>query len=68
MLFLGFAGLFSTLVALLHLNTLVSIFSYAQLLYKFNFLNLTYLVLVDGISIYFISLTTLLFIVCVLVA
>jgi len=68
LLFLGFVGLVSTFFMLLHLSTLISIFNYAALGYKFEFLNLAYLFLIDGISIYFILLTILLFIVCVLVA
>lgn len=68
LLFLGFIGLIYSLLLILHLSTLVSIFNYASAGYKFEFLSLTYLFLVDGISIYFILLTVLLFILCVLVA
>jgi NADH:ubiquinone oxidoreductase subunit 4 (subunit M) len=44
------------------------VFTYSLFLYKLEALNLTYVFLIDGISIYFLLLTLLLFIICVLIA
>lgn len=53
---------------LFYSNTLSSVFSLSLFVYKLELLNLTYMFLIDGISIYFLLLTLLLFIICVLIA
>lgn len=68
-LFLLTFSLFAFLVAthfIVTVTTLTSLFSQHITLYQFDFLNLSYSLLFDGITLYFILLTLLLFILCIL--
>ena len=66
LLLVSFFFLILTLQFLLLNNSLFSIYDFYLLVYKFNLLGLTYLLLFDNISMYFILLTLLLFLICIL--
>lgn len=68
LLTVGFIFFIFCTTLLLTTNALTAIFSHHTLVYKFDFLNLTYSLLLDGITLYFILLTLLLLIVCTLLA
>ena len=68
-LLLLFGAFFSFLITthlLITVSTLSTLFNHYILIYKFEFLNLSYSLLFDGITLYFILLTLLLFIICIL--
>jgi len=68
-LFLLFAGAFCFLFILEYLltsNTLSLVFDHYYLIYKFEWISLSYLLVFDSITLYFTLLTLLLFILCVL--
>jgi proton-translocating NADH-quinone oxidoreductase chain M len=68
MLFLGFFVFLFSVFLLLTTNTLLTIFSGYIISYKFEVLNLTYFLFFDGISLYFVLLTVLLYVISVLLA
>lgn len=68
LLFLGSLGFLAALFSLFYANTLSAIFTTSIFIYKLEAVNLTYMFLIDGISAYFLLLTLLLFIICVLIA
>jgi len=68
MLFLAFLFLIVTLQLTLSTNSLLTVFDYYVSLYQFKFINLNYVLAFDGLTLYFILLTVLLFIVCLLLA
>ena len=68
LLTVGFVFFIFCTTLLLTTNALTAVFSHHTLVYKFDFLNLTYSLLLDGITLYFILLTLLLLIVCTLLA
>lgn len=68
LLFLGGCSSLAVLVMLFYSNTLSALFSYSAFLYKFEALNITYIFLLDGISLYFLLLTAVLFLLCTLIA
>lgn len=68
LLFVGFFSFLFMLECLLTSNTLSLMFDHYYLIYKLEWINLSYLLLFDSITLYFILLTLLLFIVCILLA
>lgn len=66
LLIAGFLSLLATVHLLVTTNALVTLFSHSAVIYKFEFLNISFVWLLDGITLYFIFLTALLFIVCIL--
>lgn len=68
LLFVSFGFFLLALTYLLTSNTLGSLFDHYYLIYKFEWVNLDYLLLIDNVALYFILLTLLLFIVCILLA
>lgn len=67
-LFLAFLLLLVALQLVINSNSLLTVFDYYINVYKFEFINLNYVLAFDGITLYFILLTALLFIVCLLLA
>lgn len=67
-LFLAFLFLGVALQLTLSTNSLLTVFDYYVSLYQFKFINLNYVLAFDGLTLYFILLTLLLFIVCLLLA
>jgi NADH:ubiquinone oxidoreductase subunit 4 (subunit M) len=67
-LFLAFLVLIVALQFTLSTNSLLTVFDYYISLYQFKFINLNYVLAFDGLTLYFILLTVLLFIVCILLA
>lgn len=67
LLAIGFIFFLCITYFLLTSNILVTIFSDSIIIYKFKILNLTYSLLFDGVTLYFMLLTLLLFVVCILI-
>lgn len=68
LLFVGFCSFLFMVEYLLTSNTLSLVFDHYCLVYKFGWINLNYLLLFDSITLYFILLTLLLFVLCILLA
>lgn len=66
LLFLGFICFTLFLQLLLNANTLFTTFDYYMLVYDFKFLNVAYMLSFDSVTLYFVLLTLLLFLVCIL--
>lgn len=66
LLFFSFFSFFFFLCLLLNSNFLLALFEYQFHLYRLEFINLNYTLSFDGLGLYFILLTLLLFTLCVL--
>lgn len=67
-LFLAFMVLIVTLQLLIGANSLLTVFDYYVSIYRFDFININYTLAFDGLTLYFVFLTALLLIVCLLLA
>lgn len=67
-LFIAFLALVISLQIIINANSLLTAFDYYAQLYRFEFINIEYTLAFDSITLYFVLLTVLLFIVCVLLA
>lgn len=68
LLSVGFVSFLFMVEYLLTSNTLSLVFDHHHIVYKFEWINLNYLLLFDSITLYFILLTLLLFVLCILLA
>lgn len=68
LLFVGFCCCFTAINFMITSDTTVSLFDNSIMLYKFDYLNFSHLILFDGIALNFMCLTLFLFLVCVLLS
>jgi NADH:ubiquinone oxidoreductase subunit 4 (subunit M) len=67
-LFIAFLALLVLLQVTLNANSLLTVFDYSAQLYRFEFINVEYTLAFDSVTLFFLLLTVLLFIVCLLLA